>query len=99
MRYTRIEVTVAGAVNRSGLARLEVGATVASALRAAGGLAYRQETVPAGQLVLRRRLPSSRSASVYRFRIFEGESEDWRSFPLEQHDILVFEWSPREGAA
>lgn len=95
MQYTRIEVVVSGAVQRSGRARLEPGATVASALRAAGGLAFRREAVPAGELMVRRRLPSSRATSVYRWSIFEGGSDSWRSFRLEQHDVLVFGWSLR----
>jgi protein involved in polysaccharide export with SLBB domain len=93
MRYRRIDVVVSGAVRRTGRARLEPGATVAGALRAAGGFAYRPGARPAGELVLRRRLPSSRSVSVYRWNLFEGESETWRSFRLEQHDVLVFGWS------
>lgn len=69
---------------------------MAAALRAAGGLVYRRNAVPAGELVLRRRVPTSRSISVYRWNIFEGESESWRSFRLEEHDVLVFGWSVRE---
>ncbi len=99
MQYTRIEVVISGAVARSGRAQLEPGATVATALRAAGGLAYRSETVPAGELVLRRRPPTSRLVSVYRWNIFESESQVWGSFPLEQHDVLVFEWSLRGDSA
>ena len=95
MRYSRIRVVVSGAVARSGSTDLEPGATVAMALRAAGGLAYGRDAGPAGELVLRRRLPTSRTTSVYRWNVFEGEPESWRSFPLEQHDVLVFEWSVR----
>lgn len=99
MLYTRIEVVISGAVERSGRTRLEPGATVDTALRAAGGLAYRTDVVPAGELILRRRVPTTRSVSVYRWCIFGGESSSWRSFPLEQHDVLVFEWSlHRDGA-
>jgi hypothetical protein len=92
-RYARIEVVVSGAVNRSGRAHLEAGSTVDTALEAAGGLAYRAGARPAGGLVLRRRAPSSRSVVVHRFRLFEGGAQPWRAFPLEQHDVLVFEWS------
>jgi protein involved in polysaccharide export with SLBB domain len=92
MRYEMLEVVISGAVNRSGRTRLEPGSTVATALQAAGGLAYRRSARPAGEIVLRRRLPTSRTVSVYRWSLFEGESQPWRSFPLEQHDVLVFEW-------
>ncbi len=95
MQYATIEVLVSGAVERSGRARLEPGATVAAALRAAGGLAFRRDAGPVGELVLRRRLPSSRATSVYRWNIFESDSESWRAFRLEQHDVLVFGWSLR----
>lgn len=99
MRYTQIEVVISGSVQRAGRTRLEPGATVASALQAAGGLAFRAHAIPAGELVLRRRIPSSRTVSVYRWRIFDPPSETWRSFPLEQHDVLVFTWSLRGAAA
>jgi protein involved in polysaccharide export with SLBB domain len=92
-------VVISGAVVRSGSSDLEPGATVATALRAAGGFAYRPDARPAGELVLRRRRPASRSISVYRWNIFESESESWRSFPLEQHDVLVFAWSVRGSSA
>jgi len=98
MRYTKINVVVSGAVKRTGRTALDPGATVATALGAAGGLADRRNAGPAGELVLRRRLPTSRSVSVYRWNIFEGESELWRSFRLEQNDVLVFGWSVRSGA-
>lgn len=98
MSTTRIEVVISGAVERSGRAWLESGATVASALRAAGGLAWRRDAAPAGRLVLRRRRPDTRAVSVYRWRIFEEQAEPWRSFRLEQHDVLVFEWSLRGGS-
>jgi protein involved in polysaccharide export with SLBB domain len=93
MRYASIEVVIAGAVARPGRTRLEAGATVDAALQAVGGLAYRGQAHPAGQLVLRRRTPHSRTVSVHRFRIFEGTTGAWRSFPLEQRDVLVFDWS------
>jgi protein involved in polysaccharide export with SLBB domain len=96
VRYSRIEIVVAGAVQRAGRTALEPGATVATALHAAGGLAHRGTSGPAGELVLRRRPPTSRSVSVYRWNIFEGDPESWRSFRLEQHDVLVFGWSVRE---
>jgi len=99
MRDSKIEVVISGAVERAGRAILEPGATVATALRAAGGLAYRGNAGPAGELVLRRRLPTSRSVSVYRWNIFEGESALWSSFRLEQHDVLVLDWSLREDVA
>jgi protein involved in polysaccharide export with SLBB domain len=99
MRYTKIDVVVSGAVERAGRTILDPGATVATALRAAGGLAYRRNAGPAGELVLRRRLPTSRSVAVYRWNIFEGESTLWSSFRLEQHDVLVLNWSLREDSA
>jgi protein involved in polysaccharide export with SLBB domain len=99
MRYTKIEVVITGSVQRAGRTRLDPGATVASALHAAGGLAFRARATPAGELVLRRRIPSSRSVSVYRWSIFDAPSDSWRSFPLEQHDVLVFTWSLRGDAA
>ena len=92
-------MVISGAVERAGRTVLDSGATVAMALRAAGGLAYRRNAGPAGELVLRRRLPTSRSVAVYRWNIFEGESASWRSFRLEQHDVLVFGWSVRDDAA
>ncbi len=99
VRYSRINIVVSGAVRRAGRADLEPGATVATALRAAGGLAYLRDAAPTGELVLRRRLPTSRSVSVYRWNIFESESEPWSSFPLQQHDVLVFGWSLRGESA
>lgn len=99
MRYTKIKVVVSGAVEHAGRTDLDPEATVATALRAAGGLAYRRNAGPAGELVLRRRLPTSRSVSVYRWNIFEGEAELWRSFRLEQNDVLVFGWSARGDSA
>ena len=99
MRYTKIHIVVSGAVKRGGRTTLDPGATVATALGAAGGLAYGRNAGPAGELVLRRRLPTSRSVSVYRWNIFEGESELWRSFRLEQNDVLVFGWCLRGDAA
>lgn len=93
MQYARIDVIVSGAVERSGPTRLEPGATVATALRAAGGLAFRRRARPVGELVLRRRLPSSRRTSVYRWNIFESDAGTWRSFQLEHQDVLVFTWS------
>lgn len=95
VRYAKIEVVVSGAVERAGRARLDSDATVGVALSAAGGLAYRGHATPDGELVLRRRSPSSRSVSVYRWRIFDASAGPWRSFPLEQHDVLVFGWSLR----
>lgn len=97
MRYSQIEVVISGAVERTGRARLSGGSTVEAALRAAGGLAHRTHAAPAGELVLRRRAPGTRRVSVYRFRIFDVPPESWRSFPLEQNDVLVFSWSLREG--
>jgi protein involved in polysaccharide export with SLBB domain len=99
MHYSRINVVVSGAVERSGRTQLEPGATVATALTAAGGLAFRRHAIPIGELVLRRRVPSSRTTSVYRWKIFESESVAWRSFRLQQHDVLVFEWSLRGDGA
>lgn len=99
MRYAQINVVISGAVKHAGRAALDPGATVATALGAAGGLARRPNAGPAGELVLRRRLPSSRSVSVYRWNIFEDESELWRSFRLEQNDVLVFGWSLRRDVA
>ena len=99
MQYTKIEVIVSGAVERSGRARLEPGATVATALRAAGGLAFRDDAVPAGDLLLRRRLPTSRTTSVYRWSIFESSQTSWRSFELQPRDVLVFGWSVRGDSA
>lgn len=96
MRTSRIDVVISGAVKRAGRRALEPESTVAMALSAAGGLAYRSDAAPAGELVLRRRRPTSRSVAVYRWNIFEGEPESWRSFRLEQHDVLVFGWSVRE---
>jgi protein involved in polysaccharide export with SLBB domain len=98
VRYRKIDVVIFGAVERAGRTALDPGSTVAAALRAAGGLAYRRNAGPAGELVLRRRVPASRSISVYRWNIFEGDSESWRSFRLDQHDVLVFGWSVREDA-
>ena len=95
MRYTKIEVVISGSVQRAGRTRLDPGATVGSALHAVGGLASRGRAIPAGELVLRRRIPSSRTVSVYRWRIFDPPSDSWRSFPLEQHDVLVFSWLVR----
>jgi protein involved in polysaccharide export with SLBB domain len=97
--YATIEVLISGSVQRAGRARLAPGATVASALQAAGGLDFRGGAVPAGELVLRRRSPSSRTVSVYRWQIFDAPSDSWRSFALEQHDVLVFSWSSRPDAA
>lgn len=93
MRYAQIEIVIAGAVERPGRTRLAAGATVDTALGAAGGLVYRSHGRPEGQLVLRRRLPSSRVVSVHRFRLFDEAPGSWRSFPLEQHDVLIFDWS------
>jgi protein involved in polysaccharide export with SLBB domain len=99
MRHALIEIVISGAVERAGRASLEPGATVETALRAAGGLAYRASGVPDGRLVLRRRSPSSRRISVYRWSLFEGAGRAWRSFPLEPHDVLIFGWELREDLA
>jgi len=96
VRYSEIEVVISGAVERTGRTRLEAGATVATALSAAGGLAYRLHARPDGEIVLRRRTPSSRRVSVYRWRLFEEPQAPWRSFQLEQHDVLVFGWVLRD---
>lgn len=89
---------VSGAVQRAGRQALEPGATVTTALHAVGGLAYRGGSAPAGRLVLRRRLPTSRAVSVYRWNLFEGEAELWSSFRLQEHDVLLFEWAVRGDA-
>jgi len=99
MRYTKIEVVISGSVRRAGRIRLDPGATVGSALHAVGGLAFQARAIPAGELVLRRRTPASRTVSVYRWNIFDAPSDSWRTFPLEQHDVLVFSWSLRGNAA
>lgn len=93
MDYARIEIVIAGAVERAGRTRLDAGATIEAALRAAGGLAYREGARPEGELVLRRRSPSSRSVSVHRWHIFDEPAEAWRSFSLEHRDVLVFTWT------
>lgn len=98
MKYARIEVVIAGAVERAGRRGLPPGSTVESALRAAGGLARRDDAGPTGELVLRRRPPHERSVTVYRWNVFEDDWSAWTSFRLEQHDVLVFGWDVREDA-
>jgi protein involved in polysaccharide export with SLBB domain len=92
MGNASIEIVVSGAVLRAGRTQLDAGATIETALRVAGGLAWRVGARPEGELVLRRRSPRSRTVSVHRWRIFD-EPESWRSFALEHRDVLVFTWS------
>jgi protein involved in polysaccharide export with SLBB domain len=91
-----IEIVVAGAVERVGRMRLEAGATVQVALEAAGGLAYRPGARPAGQIVLRRRAPSSRTVHVRRWNLFDDDPRAWESTRLEHRDVIVFAWSLSE---
>jgi protein involved in polysaccharide export with SLBB domain len=91
-----IEIVVAGAVERVGRMRLEAGATVRVALEAAGGLAYRPGARPAGQIVLRRRAPSSRTVQVRRWNLFDDDPRAWQSARLEHRDVIVFAWSLSE---
>jgi protein involved in polysaccharide export with SLBB domain len=93
MAGVRIRVIVSGAVRSGGPLELSAGATVETALRAAGGLAYRPHARPEGQLVVRRRAPTQRRVEVHRWNIHEDERERWASFRLEHHDVLVFGWS------
>lgn len=89
---TSIEVLISGAVESGGPRRLEPGATLEAALRAAGGLAYRPGARPEGRLVLRRRRPSSRTIEVHRFALWGDDVRPWRSFRLEHRDVLIVGW-------
>jgi len=91
-----IEIVVAGAVARVGRMRLESGATLRIALEAAGGLSYRPGARPAGQIVLRRRAPSSRTVHVRRWNLFDDDPRAWESTRLEHRDVIVFAWSLSE---
>jgi len=88
-----IRVIVSGAVESSGPLELEPGATLAAALRAARDLAWRPHARPAGQLVLRRRRPTSRRVEVRRWNIFEEGRETWGAFALEHRDVVIVGWS------
>lgn len=96
MPVSHIEIVVAGAVERVGLLRLEAGATLRAALEAAGGLAYRPGARPEGQVLLRRRGPSSRQVLVRRWNLFEDDPHSWQSARLEHRDVIVFAWSVSE---
>jgi protein involved in polysaccharide export with SLBB domain len=93
MLQARIEVIVAGAVERTGPLRLDVGATLRAALEAAGGLAYRVGARPEGPLVLRRRARTSRRVEVRRWDLFEDDPRAWQSTRLEHGDVIVIAWT------
>ena len=93
MAAASIEVVIVGAVERVGALRLQAGSTLRAALEAAGGLAYRSDARPEGQLLLRRRGAASRQVRVQRWNIFEDELQSWQSTPLEHRDVIVFAWS------
>jgi protein involved in polysaccharide export with SLBB domain len=88
-----IEIVVSGAVERGGRLRLTPGATLRTALEAAGGLAWRPGARPEGGVVLRRRAASARRVEVRRWNLLEDPPRAWQSTRLEDRDVIVFAWS------
>ena len=84
-----IEVRVSGAVVRMGRHRLEGPATIAEALRAAGGLARRPDRWAAGPFAVRRPL-GDRKVDAWKFHLDEPAS--WEAFELRSGDLIVVQW-------